>query len=49
MQVNNIQSKELLIEAGTKHLLLGAGLSERELQYLQKYLGEELGRLQRKS
>lgn len=48
MQVNNIQSKELLIEAGTKHLLLGAGLSERELQYLQKYLGEELGRLRGK-
>jgi len=45
LQVNNIPSKELLVEAGTRHVLIGAGLSERELQYLEKYLGEELARL----
>ena len=45
MQVNHIPSKELLIEAGTRHVLLGTGLSERELKYLEKYLREELRRL----
>ncbi|HWR11515.1 MAG TPA: serine/threonine-protein kinase [Rectinemataceae bacterium] len=45
MQVNNISSKELRIEAGTKRLLLGSGLSERELLYLEKLLREEISRL----
>jgi len=45
LQVNSLPSKELLVEAGTRHVLLGAGLSERELQYLETYLDEELGRL----
>ncbi|MFA5851133.1 MAG: serine/threonine-protein kinase [Spirochaetales bacterium] len=45
LQVNSLPSKELLVEAGTRHVLIGAGLSERELQYLEIYLDEELGRL----
>lgn len=44
-QVNNIAAKELKIEAGTKHLILGSGLSERELQYMEKYLRQEILRL----
>ena len=44
-QVNNIAAKELKIEAGTKHLILGSGLSERELQYMEKFLRQEILRL----
>jgi eukaryotic-like serine/threonine-protein kinase len=42
MQINGAQSKELSLEAGTKRVRLGVGLSERELQYLEKFLNEEL-------
>ena len=42
LQVSNIPSKELLIEAGARHVLVGAGLSERELRYLENYLNEEI-------
>jgi hypothetical protein len=45
MRINHVSAKELLIETSTKQLLLGAGLSERELKYLEKYLQEELDRL----
>lgn len=44
-QVNNIAAKELKIEAGTKHLILGSGLSERELQYMENFLRQEILRL----
>jgi len=44
-QVNNIAAKELKIEAGTKHLILGSGLSERELQYMENFLRQEVLRL----
>lgn len=45
MGINPVSAKALLIETSTKQLLLGAGLSERELKYLEKYLQEELARL----
>lgn len=44
-QVNNIRHKELLIEAGSRHLRIGTGLSERELLYLEKSIRETLNRL----
>ncbi|MCE1195860.1 serine/threonine protein kinase, partial [bacterium] len=42
LQVNGASQRELLIEAGTRQLRLGAGLSERELTYLAARLGEEI-------
>ncbi|HWP69333.1 MAG TPA: serine/threonine-protein kinase [Rectinemataceae bacterium] len=45
MQFNGAQSKELSLEAGTRHIRLGTGLSERELQYLEKFLMKEVDRL----
>ena len=45
LQVNGASQRELLIEAGTRQLRLGAGLSERELTYLAARLGEEIRRL----
>lgn len=44
-QVNNIRHKELLIEAGSRHLRIGTSLSERELLYLEKSIRETLNRL----
>lgn len=44
-QINNIRPKELLIEAGSRHLRVGTGLSERELLYLEKSLRETLHRM----
>jgi hypothetical protein len=45
LQINGSSQRELLIEAGTKQLRLGAGLSDRELAYLAARLGEEIRRL----
>lgn len=45
LQVNGASQRELLIEAGTRQLRLGAGLSDRELTYLAARLGEEILRL----
>jgi serine/threonine protein kinase len=47
LQVNNIPAKELQIEAGTRHLLVGAGLSERELRSIEKAFGSMLAELRR--
>lgn len=44
-QVNNVRPKELLIEAGSRHLRIGTGLSERELLYLEKSMRETLNRM----
>ncbi len=44
-QVNNVRPKELLIEAGSRHLRIGTGLSERELLYLEKSMRETLSRM----
>jgi serine/threonine protein kinase len=45
LQINGASQRELLVEAGTKQLRLGAGLSDRELAYLAARLGEEIRRL----
>lgn len=47
LQVNNIPAKELQIEAGTKHILVGAGLSERELRSIEKAFGATLEEMRR--
>ena len=47
LQVNNIPAKELQIEAGTKHILVGAGLSERELRSIEKAFGTTLEEMRR--
>jgi len=44
-QINGAAQRELLIEAGTRQLRFGAGLSDRELTYLAARLGEEIRRL----
>lgn len=44
-QTNGAQTKELSIEAGTGQIRLGAGLSERELLYLEGFLQNEVRRL----
>ncbi len=45
MQFNGAAQRELMIEAGTRQLRLGAGLSDRELSYLAARLGEEIRRM----
>ncbi len=47
LQVNNIPAKELQIETGTKHILVGAGLSERELRSIEKAFGTTLEEMRR--
>jgi hypothetical protein len=44
LRVNGAGAKELWVETGTKRISLGAGLSERELLYLERVLGEEIER-----
>jgi hypothetical protein len=44
-QVQGYASKELDIAAGTGHHRLGLGLSERELLYLEKFINQEVDRL----
>ncbi len=44
MQVSGTPSKELSVEVGTKHLLLGAGLSERELLFIRDFIEREVAR-----
>jgi serine/threonine protein kinase len=45
MQMNNHYLKELAIEAGTGTLTFGAGLSDRELYFLERRINEEVVRL----
>jgi len=45
LQFQGMNAKELSIEAGTGHLRFGSGLSDRELLYLERFLGEEIDRL----
>jgi serine/threonine protein kinase len=45
MQFQGMNAKELSIEAGTGHVRFGSGLSDRELLYLERFLGEEIDRL----
>lgn len=45
IQVNNRHVKELAIDAGSGTLTFGAGLSERELYFLEKRINDELFRL----
>ncbi|HEY9053495.1 MAG TPA: hypothetical protein VIO60_01615, partial [Rectinemataceae bacterium] len=44
-QVQGSSANELVLEAGTRKLPIGAGLSERELQYLENKLQDTLWRL----
>ncbi|TXT47650.1 MAG: protein kinase family protein [Spirochaetes bacterium] len=44
-QIQGYASKELDIAAGTGHHRLGLGLSERELLYLEKFINQEVDRL----
>jgi len=47
MQVSGNPSKELSVEVGTKHILLGLGLSERELLFLRDFIEREVARLRK--
>jgi len=47
MQASGNPSKELSVEVGTKHILLGVGLSERELLFLRDFLEREVARLRK--
>lgn len=47
IQVSGRHLRELSIEAGTKKIIFGQGLSDRELFYLEKRINEEIERLRK--